>query len=278
MGLTILDAVTLSESKDLYLPNRKFDFQKLEEKIRILRELGYSEPLTFIVANMCDVDPDNRVSCRELLQWLEPYEEAINNFEEFRPNQYPEKIQKMIRPVNSQYQPMTYVPPQNTYSAQQPIGYSNQPYPFSNQPINQQTTYYSQPISYSNQPTFSNQPTYLNQPATYSNYNSFNGNEQPKLNPVYIDSSKYNQLQNEQTVSFNQPPAKFSQFTPPPVGVVHLPGQPLQPIQISAPTYTYVGNPGGANAQLEGGNSGVNRFSLDKIDEQLSMSRKMFPS
>ena len=43
VGLTVLDAATLSDSKSLYSKGFKFNYQNLESKFEELREIGYSE-------------------------------------------------------------------------------------------------------------------------------------------------------------------------------------------------------------------------------------------
>ena len=81
MGLTLLDAATLSDSRDLYKGYKSFDYDKLEERLKELQgKEEYSRLLKSLINNMVDVTPSNRVSCRELFTWLSPYEEEINNF------------------------------------------------------------------------------------------------------------------------------------------------------------------------------------------------------
>ncbi len=79
IGLTCLDAATLSESKSLYSKNFKFSYEKLDQRLAEFRKYGYSELLTLTIENMCEVDTEFRSSSREILQWLLPYEEAIIN-------------------------------------------------------------------------------------------------------------------------------------------------------------------------------------------------------
>ncbi|CAM6004481.1 unnamed protein product, partial [Sphagnum balticum] len=43
IGLSCLDAATLSDSIDLYLPNRKFDYPRLEKRLKELDEREYSQ-------------------------------------------------------------------------------------------------------------------------------------------------------------------------------------------------------------------------------------------
>ena len=84
IGLTLLDAATLSDSRDLYKGYKNFDYDKLEERLRTLQgKEEYSRLLKALIHNMVDVTPENRVPCRELFAWLSPYEEEINNFQEF---------------------------------------------------------------------------------------------------------------------------------------------------------------------------------------------------
>jgi hypothetical protein len=62
--------------------------------------------LVQVIANMCETTPEARTSAKELLEWLVPYEEAINNFSSFAPETLPAKFTKSgILPSNSEYNP-----------------------------------------------------------------------------------------------------------------------------------------------------------------------------
>jgi hypothetical protein len=52
----------------------------------------YSRLLKTLIQNMCEVTSRDRTPCRELYDWLSPFEEEINNFEEFETGQLPEKL------------------------------------------------------------------------------------------------------------------------------------------------------------------------------------------
>ena len=41
---------------------------------------------------MCNPTPDNRTHARQLYEWLSPFEEEINNFENFETAELPEKL------------------------------------------------------------------------------------------------------------------------------------------------------------------------------------------
>ena len=73
VGLTCLDAGTLNNSALLYQKN-KFAYDQLDARIGDLQASGYSELLTMVVRNLCEVDPVRRSTCSELFRWLKPYE------------------------------------------------------------------------------------------------------------------------------------------------------------------------------------------------------------
>lgn len=78
MGLTCLDAASLSDSSKLYESNNKFNYNQLEENLAELeKNRTYSEPLTLIIKGLCQVEGDKRVSCRELAEWLRKYDDDI---------------------------------------------------------------------------------------------------------------------------------------------------------------------------------------------------------
>lgn len=63
IGLTSLDAATLSNSNPLYLKNNKFDYRKLESRLVELKHVGYSELLNLVIDNLCDADTTRRCTC-----------------------------------------------------------------------------------------------------------------------------------------------------------------------------------------------------------------------
>lgn len=53
VGLTCLDAGTLSGSAPLYLKNNKFNYNELGNKLQTLQNAGYSPILCLVVSNLC---------------------------------------------------------------------------------------------------------------------------------------------------------------------------------------------------------------------------------
>lgn len=53
IGLTCLDAGTLSSSNNLYLKGNKFDYDLFNKKLQELYNAGYSQILCLVVSNLC---------------------------------------------------------------------------------------------------------------------------------------------------------------------------------------------------------------------------------
>jgi serine/threonine protein kinase len=78
VGLTCLDAATLTDAANLYEPNNKFNYAKLDERLELLESNGnYSAPLALLIKALCQVEADKRPTCRELGEWLAKYENNI---------------------------------------------------------------------------------------------------------------------------------------------------------------------------------------------------------
>jgi hypothetical protein len=92
IGLTLLDAATLSCSADLYKEIKKLDYQSLEARLEELGDKEYTALLKQTIQNMCQLNAEDRTTAEELYQWLIPHEEAINNFEIFQPHVLPPKF------------------------------------------------------------------------------------------------------------------------------------------------------------------------------------------
>lgn len=45
---------------------------------------------------MCNANPEKRTDARELYEWLSPFEEEINNFDNFETSEIPEKLRSEI--------------------------------------------------------------------------------------------------------------------------------------------------------------------------------------
>ena len=55
VGLTSLDAGTLTNSSTLFLKNNKFDYHMLENRLKSLHEIGYSDLLIMVIENLCEI-------------------------------------------------------------------------------------------------------------------------------------------------------------------------------------------------------------------------------
>ncbi len=87
VGLTCLDAATLSDASLLYEPNNKFNYAKLEERLEQLEANGnYSVPLVLLIKGLCQVEAEKRPTCKELAEWLSKYENSIIELQEFTVN------------------------------------------------------------------------------------------------------------------------------------------------------------------------------------------------
>lgn len=84
MGLTCLDAATLTDSTKLYEANNKFNYGRLEERLTALEKGGnYSAPLVLLIKALCQPEEEKRVTCKELADWLAKYEGFITELQEF---------------------------------------------------------------------------------------------------------------------------------------------------------------------------------------------------
>ena len=85
IGLTLIDAVTLSNSEDLYnLSNFRIDYDKLDERKTKLRNTnGLDKILKEIILGLTAVNPEERLNSDEVFKWLWVFKEEILNFEQF---------------------------------------------------------------------------------------------------------------------------------------------------------------------------------------------------
>jgi hypothetical protein len=129
IGLTLLDAATLGDSSELYKNSKQIDYEGLEGRLTELASRSYSNPLVQLISNMCETAPEGRTSAKELLEWLAPYENAINTFNAFTTETLPGKFAKSgILPSQSEYNPSynpkpyvsAYAPPPAVLP---PVGY-----------------------------------------------------------------------------------------------------------------------------------------------------------
>lgn len=90
VGLTCLDAATLTDAATLYEPNNKFNYAKLDQRLEQLEAVGnYSSPLVLLIKALCQVESEKRVTCKELAEWLAKYENSIIELQEFAISELP---------------------------------------------------------------------------------------------------------------------------------------------------------------------------------------------
>jgi hypothetical protein len=75
----LLDRAVLSDSADLYNVNTcRFDYQRLEERLAKLWELGHIDGLLKqVIEGLCRPDPALRLTCRQVYAWLKGYSHDI---------------------------------------------------------------------------------------------------------------------------------------------------------------------------------------------------------
>lgn len=71
---------------------------------------NYSAPLVLLIKGLCQADPDKRITCKELAEWLSKYEGNIIELQEFTISDLPDKLHRLT--VKAQPQPQRPVPPQ----------------------------------------------------------------------------------------------------------------------------------------------------------------------
>ena len=77
IGLTMIDAVTLSNSEDIYnLNNFRIDYEKLEERKERVRNSGSLDRiLKDIILGLAAVNPEERLNSDEVFKWLRVFRE-----------------------------------------------------------------------------------------------------------------------------------------------------------------------------------------------------------
>jgi hypothetical protein len=220
----------------------KFNYQKLSKKIEELREIGYSEVLTLTIESMCEVDAEFRTKARDIFEWLQPHEDAIANLEDFELEEYPQKIIDILE-RNQKLE--------NKNSQSQRVITSLVSPPASNYVPSNLPTYFPTTI-----------PTTFNQPSTIltnlppipstSSYTPSLINPLPSYNPPISNYS----LGYEGSLTYSQPQSSY------------ISSAMYEPVKLPPLT----GLNGDTNTNLES-----HTFTLSKIDQQLEMSRRMFP-
>jgi hypothetical protein len=153
IGLTCLDAATLTDSSKLYEPNGKFNYSKLDERLLALEKSGnYSAPLTLLIKGLCQPESEKRISCKELIEWLAKYESSIVELQEFTVNEVPEKLhrltQEKVRPNKGFTQPPQLPTATNVLGnfMTAPTNQQNRQQPLPQQFINQGYPVYANPV------------------------------------------------------------------------------------------------------------------------------------
>jgi serine/threonine protein kinase len=252
VGLTCLDAATLTDSSKLYEPGNKFSYSRLEERIHALESSrNYSEPLVLLIKGLCQVESDRRISCRELENWLRVYENEIIDLQDFQVKELPDKLRDLrvaSQPTPTyQQQPASFQPQPNAYQAPPQVNPQMQPirdvWQQKPQPVITQQTYLPQGQGQVYpQGQFQPQPYYQQtyQPVPQQTYVSYQTPGQPGYEYAQGQSQAN---QNPSAMTFQREQARSGLES----GLVSQPSQ----------------------------NRNVN---LQQIDEQLQKSRKLFPS
>lgn len=191
-----------------------------------------------MIANLCEADSERRSSCTELYNWLRPYQEAIISLEAFEVKNLPPKISQSIQGTR---------PVQN-----QGISYDPRQ---SQQVVNGSHIYPQQNFP----------PSVQGQRVTYTQVVQPPPQYQPQPQQKVIINPSQQQFPNATFAPYTS-----SQYQP-------GPNYPIgQTVTYSQPTY----NPSVIRQQDGSGDrpkTGM-ELTLEKIDEQLQMSRRMFPS
>jgi hypothetical protein len=66
MGLTVLDAALLSTSEIFYGDNVVFNYDKLNESLKLLYHIKYSPQLTYLITKMLEPSPGNRLKAADI--------------------------------------------------------------------------------------------------------------------------------------------------------------------------------------------------------------------
>ena len=67
----------------------------MEEEDGNAHEEEYSLGLKLAVIGLCEVDPDQRLTCDEVYMWLKPYKEKINNWIKQQLEEYRLKLDEL---------------------------------------------------------------------------------------------------------------------------------------------------------------------------------------
>lgn len=98
IGLTVLSAAMLEDFEHLYdIKNYNFNQQQLNRKLDEFKVSGkYSDILKGAIANICEVNPDRRVSAEELWAFLQPHGHKIRGKEDFVVENAPGKLHQQV--------------------------------------------------------------------------------------------------------------------------------------------------------------------------------------
>lgn len=137
----------------------------MEERLaELLKNDSYSAPLVLLIKGLCQAEPTKRISCKELAEWLAPYENSIVELAEFTVSEVPEKLHRL------QEKPQAPKPAPLQYQSNQPISYVQSGYvsgPMNPPPQVVRQVYQNFPNEhFSNQTYLNNQPN-LPRPVSY---------------------------------------------------------------------------------------------------------------
>ena len=93
----------------------------MEEEDGNAHEEEYSLGLKLAVIGLCEVDPDQRLTCDEVYMWLKPYKEKINNLEKFESG-FP-----VLKNMKKYEHLLPKMPKENTIQQPRPVVMSYQP-------------------------------------------------------------------------------------------------------------------------------------------------------
>jgi hypothetical protein len=202
---------------------------------------AYSEPLILIIKGLCQVDAEKRANCIDLAEWLSRYEDSIIELQDFNVQELPDKLSSLRAQK-----------PRDSRSGNPPPGYQ---YQTESVTVNTPPTNYisQQPGKVSTKPQSLPQQQY-NMPPVYqpAPQGSTYVSTVPMVQSHYGGEYQLNQLNSYSQASNNNPSIiTFQREANPRSNIME---NAVNPSQLRT------------------------NINLQQIDEQLQMSRKLFPS
>ena len=112
IGLTVLSAAMLDDFLRLY-NTKQYSFNS-QEATSLLNEWRsntvYSEIFTALVSNLCEFQPEKRLTDTELWNWISKYEQEIMNKEDFMIEEAPAKVELELEQIRSMFGQGDYEP------------------------------------------------------------------------------------------------------------------------------------------------------------------------